>query len=90
MTYDCMTADELAGWLEAAARVRRGAVRPCADCPAAFAAAMQAEGLCCARPTPGGGRLPNDGRGRLYGRTMMSATGPELSVPTLRPGSLHS
>jgi hypothetical protein len=46
MTYLCMTPDELAGWLEAAERVRNGGRTPCTDCPMAYHLAMKAVGRC--------------------------------------------
>jgi hypothetical protein len=61
----CMTPEERRAWDEMAARVRNGGSRPCVDCPLAFHLAEKAAGRCSSRPTPNGGRLPNDGRGRL-------------------------
>lgn len=50
MTYDCMTPDELALWLEGAELVRRSypeaAKKPCADCPLSFRLAEYAAGRC--------------------------------------------
>lgn len=45
--YRCMSREELLAWLEAAAQVRGGSDRPCADCPVAF---QRAAGSLCIRP----------------------------------------
>lgn len=70
MTFDCMTADELAGWLEAASSSRieggNGTRIPCTDCPMWFHLEEVAAGRCQSRPMPLGGRIPGDGRGRLH------------------------
>lgn len=58
-----MTADELALWLAKAVTVKRGAKRPCADCPRQWA---EEQDGCNGRPESKGGRLPGDGRGRLW------------------------
>ena len=64
--YRCMSAAELALWTKGAQNVRSIAKRPCADCTLAFHRAEVAAGRCDSRPTPKGGRLPDDGRGRLW------------------------
>jgi hypothetical protein len=63
----CMTEDERALW-EAANEIaeRRRRVKPCADCPFAFAERMREVNRCNGIPRAGRrGRLPGDGRGRL-------------------------
>lgn len=52
MTFDCMTPEEYAAWIEAARRVRNGGRYPCADCPLAYEEAMRLQGRCDRRPTP--------------------------------------
>ena len=54
-TWDCMTPDEYAFWVEAAARVGRGRL-PCADCPLSYADEMRAAGRCKGEPKMVGGR----------------------------------
>ena len=101
MTYDCMTPDELTLWREGSALVARTGgfhvAKPCADCPLAFRLQEYAAGRCrLPKPsaTPESREYKREWmrryRERQQAATIMSATGPELSVPTLLPGSLHS
>ena len=69
MTYLCMSADELAAWLEAARRVRNGGRTPCTDCPMAYHLAMKAIGRCDRKPINGhAGRVAVHRERRSYNR----------------------
>lgn len=75
MTYDCMTADELAAWQEAAEQLRRtqswGATTPCADCPMSFRLQEIAVGRCIRVPIFTNPAAPKAIARREYNREWM-------------------